>query len=56
MTLVLHHPHFFCAGYWKGWSELTGCNIIAFDAPSHGENRVDQSSQDFAADALAQAR
>lgn len=56
VTLVLHHPHFFSAGYWKGWSELTGCNIIAFDAPYHGENRVDQSYQDFAADTVAQAR
>lgn len=56
VTLVLHHPHFFSAEYWKGWSELTGCNIIAFDAPFHGENRVDQSYQDFAADSVAQAR
>ncbi|HIW91682.1 MAG TPA: alpha/beta hydrolase [Candidatus Corynebacterium avicola] len=56
VTLVLHHPHFFSAEYWKGWSELTGCDIIAFDAPFHGENRVDQSYQDFAADTVAQAR
>lgn len=56
VTLVLHHPHFFSAGYWKGWSELTGCNIIAFDAPFHGGNRVGQSYQDFAADTVAQAR
>jgi pimeloyl-ACP methyl ester carboxylesterase len=56
VTLVLHHPHFFFAEYWKGWSELTGCNIIAFDAPFHGENRGDQSYQEFAADTVAQAR
>ena len=56
VTLVLHHPHFFSAAYWTGWSELTGCNIIAFDASFHGENRVDQSYQEFAADTVAQAR
>ena len=56
VTLVLHHPHFFSAEYWKGWSELTGCNVIAFDAPFHGQNQVDQSYQDFAADTVAQAR
>ena len=56
VTLVLHHPHFFSASYWKGWSELTGCNIVAFDAPFHGQNRRDQSYREFAADAVAQAR
>ncbi|WP_422246538.1 alpha/beta fold hydrolase [Corynebacterium variabile] len=56
VTLVLHHPHFFSAGYWKGWSELTECNIIAVDAPFHGENRNDQSYRDFAADTVARAR
>lgn len=34
---------------------MTGCNIIAFDAPFHGENRADQNHQDFAADTVAQA-
>lgn len=33
-----------------------GCSIIAFDTPFHGENQVDQSYQDFAADAVAQAQ
>lgn len=56
VTLVLHHPHFFSAEYWKGWSELTGCNIIAVDAPFHGENRVDQSYRDFAAETVGRAR
>lgn len=56
VTLVLHHPHFFSAEYWKGWSELTGCNIIAVDAPFHGENRIDQSYRDFAVDTVAQTR
>lgn len=48
ITLVLHHPHFFTQDYWEGWSRLTGCNIIAFDAPHHGNNRNDQDFATFA--------
>lgn len=55
-TLVLHHPHFFDASYWQGWSQRTNCNIIAVDAPHHGDNDTDQTYRDFAVDTIAAAR
>lgn len=56
VTLLLHHPHFFDATYWTGWSERTRCNIVAVDAPHHGDNDRDESFRDFAASSVAAAR
>lgn len=55
ITLVLHHPHFFDHTYWKGWSELTGCNTISFDAPHHGTNTTDADYATFAHTSTTQA-
>lgn len=55
VTLVMHHPHFFSADYWTGWSHDTGCNIIAYDAPFHGGGE-DCSFKDFAKRCVADAR
>lgn len=55
-TLILHHPHFFDASYWSGWSAETGCNVIAFDAPHHGANDKDQSFESFAIESAKLAR
>lgn len=55
VTLVLHHPHFFSATYWSGWSTLTGCNIVAFDAPHHGANTTTQPYPEFATSTVDEA-
>lgn len=56
VTLLLHHPHFFDSAYWAGWSRRTNCNIVAVDAPHHGDNDLDQSFREFAAASVAVAR
>ena len=56
VTLLLHHPHFFDATYWEGWSQRTRCNIVAVDAPHHGDNDRDQSFRDFAVSSVDAAR
>lgn len=55
ITIVLHHPHFFDHTYWQGWSELTGCNIISFDAPHHGNNTHHADYHTFAHTTTTQA-